>query len=373
MAPPLVIAASRAPRRARAIVHAVPVEQRRAPPAARGHAVGEHVEDRLECRAVEVAIRIARRASARTPRRPSRPPRSTPRTAAPGWRAPGGRERVELARTDRADGRRALHEVVAREREEDALRQRPAGVSGPADPLDRGRERARRADVAHEVDRADVDAELERRGRDHDRDLAGLELLLGLEPDAARHAAVVCRDAAQTQALLQRVRDALDEPACSRTRSSCDASAVSATMRSYTAAQSSWFVIGPSEVGNLDARSSFAPVARVDDGRCGARRAHEQPPDLVDRPLRRRQADPLQAAAGERVEPFERERQVRAALVLRDRVDLVDDDRLGVGEELPALLRREQDVERLRVVMRMCGAGGSSPPARSRACRPSGR
>ena len=66
-----------------------------------------------------------------------------------------------------------------------------ARVPRAADALEERRDRPRRADVAHEVDRADVDAELERGGGHHDRDLARLETALGLEPGPPRHAAVV--------------------------------------------------------------------------------------------------------------------------------------------------------------------------------------
>ena len=38
-------------------------------------------------------------------------------------------------------------------------------------------------------------------------------------------------------------------------------------------------------------------------------------------------------AVAERLEPFEREREVRATLVARDGVDLVDDHRLGGAQQ----------------------------------------
>ena len=50
----------------------------------------------------------------------------------------------------------------------------------------------------------------------------------------------------------------------------------------------------------------------------------------------------------ERIQPFERQRQVRAALVVGDGVDFIHDHRLDVAQNLPALLRREQDVKRFR-------------------------
>ena len=64
-------------------------------------------------------------------------------------------------------------------------------VAGAADALQPARDRLRRLDLEHEVDGAHVDAELERRGRDQARQLAGLELLLDDQPLLARERAVV--------------------------------------------------------------------------------------------------------------------------------------------------------------------------------------
>ena len=69
--------------------------------------------------------------------------------------------------------------------------------------------------------------------------------------------------------------------------------------------------------------------------------------DLLERVLRRRQTDPLHLASGRLGQPLERQRQVRPPLGRRHRVDLVDDARLGPGEQL---LRAagQHEVERLR-------------------------
>ena len=89
--------------------------------------------------------------------------------------------------------------------------------------------------------------------------------------------------------------------------------------------------------------------AGVDD-RHGARHrlglAAEEARDLVERALRGREADALRRCVGDRVEALEREREVRAALGRRERVDLVDDHCLDAAEYL-ARLRREHQVERL--------------------------
>ena len=82
-------------------------------------------------------------------------------------------------------------------------------------------------------------------------------------------------------------------------------------------------------------------------------RAHQEAAHVFERLLRRREPDALQrlragrVGGGERFEALERQREVRAALVAGERVDLVDDDRLDGLENPPAALAGEQDVERL--------------------------
>ena len=160
---------------AHAAVHAVAVQVRRAPAAAGGDALGEHLQHLVE-------LRARGRGTGR---------RGAPgRTSVLGADLLGGGGRDHLLRQDverlrrRAGCGRArpariartaaarLHQLVAREREEDALRHAAEPVARAADALQQRRERARRAEVADQVDVADVDAELERRGRDHDRHLA---------------------------------------------------------------------------------------------------------------------------------------------------------------------------------------------------------
>ena len=217
-----------------------------------------------------------------------------------------------------------------------ALRYAAEPVAGAADALEQRRERARRAEVADEIDVADVDAELERGGRDDDRDLAGLELLLGVEPDPAREAAV-----------MRRPRG----PSPSRSPSACATRSTSRRVLTKTivvrCASHELARCGrrspPAARGSRSRRArgrASRPTARI-ARRCPASTiaqsgvpsaptavaADQQPGDLLDRLLRRREADALQPAAGERVEPLEREREVRAALVAGDGVDLVDDDR----------------------------------------------
>ena len=74
--------------------------------------------------------------------------------------------------------------------------------------------------------------------------------------------------------------------------------------------------------------------------------AAEEPRDLVERALRCRQTDALRRRVGDRLESFEREHQVRAALGGGERMDLVDDHRLHAAQRF-AGPRGEHEVERL--------------------------
>ena len=78
----------------------------------------------------------------------------------------GDREAIELAAAHAVEQRRAFDQLVARQREQPALGRAADRVAGAADPLQEAGDRARRAELADEVDVADVDAELERGGRD---------------------------------------------------------------------------------------------------------------------------------------------------------------------------------------------------------------
>ena len=85
-------------------------------------------------------------------------------------------------------------------------------VAGAADALQRDRDRSRRADLADQIDRADVDAELER-GGGHDRlQLAALQPLLGVEPELARQAAMMREHGVFAEPLAEMMGDPLGQP-----------------------------------------------------------------------------------------------------------------------------------------------------------------
>ena len=76
-------------------------------------------------------------------------------------RIAGDVQLVELAAAHRIEERRALHEIIARQRKDPALRGAAHRVAGAPDALQEGVDGARRAQLAHEVNIADVDAQLE--------------------------------------------------------------------------------------------------------------------------------------------------------------------------------------------------------------------
>ena len=117
--------------------------------------------------------------------------------------------------------------------------------------------------------------------------------------------------------------------------------------------------------------------AGVDDGDraglAGPCVAAEEAGDLVEGPLRGRQADALRRPLAQLVEPLERQHEVRAPLGRRQRVDLVDDDGLDVAQGVPRP-RGEHEVEALRGGDEQVGrvAHERLPVARA-TCRPCGR
>ena len=239
---------------------------------------------------------------------------------------------------------RRLEQVGAELREHPPLRDRAELVAGAADALEAAGDRLRRLDLDHEVDRAHVDPELERRGGDQARDLAELEQLLDLDPLLARQRAVVgARDLLLPRSSFSRSasRSARRRLLTKRIVERC----------SSTSRRSSGYMDGQIEVDGVpsppvpSSGSVAAPSPRLahvldrDDhlqvellARAGVDdpdrpRPRHEPPDLLDRALRRGQADALDRLADEPVEPLDREREVRAALGARNGMHLVEDQR----------------------------------------------
>ena len=86
------------------------------------------------------------------------------------------------------------------------------GVTGSTDTLQERRDAPRRSDLAHEIDVADVDAELQRRSGHEGLEGAGFETCFGVQPLLFRETAMMRRDRVLPDALAQLPRQALGHP-----------------------------------------------------------------------------------------------------------------------------------------------------------------
>ena len=194
----------------------VAMDQRAAPPAPCGEAVGEHAQYRRIGLALQIAVR------------PGAPDQREQLGLVPVLRVDLGgdllsdhvewRHRhdqaVELAAIDAVDQRRAFNEVVIGERKQPALRLTTDAMARAADALEESCDRARRAELADQIDVADIDAELERGGGHHGGECAGFQPLLRVEPLFLGEAAVMRGNAHLAELVRKLARDALGHASC---------------------------------------------------------------------------------------------------------------------------------------------------------------
>src|SRR5262249_50297365 len=106
----------------------------------------------------------------------------------------GNYEAVEFTVVDGVQHGDVLNEFIACEWEETAFGQTAAAMFRAADALEQGGNRARGAELAYEVDGADVDAEFERGGGDEGFEFAAFQAVFGVEAELGGEAAVVRGD-----------------------------------------------------------------------------------------------------------------------------------------------------------------------------------
>ena len=251
-------------------------------------------------------------------------------------------------------------------------------VAGAADSLQTAGDRLRRLDLDHEVDRAHVDPELERRGGDEARDPARLQILLDEDPLLAREAAVVGAGDLALGELVQAQREPLGEAAVvdedDRRAVRLDELEQLRVHRrpdrrdGVLGAPVADLALGEQRVGERRGRAELAQILDGNDdlkvellARAGVDEldrpaAGDEAADLLERPLRGREPDALDRLLDEPLQALDREREVRAALGAGDGVHLVEDQRLDTAERLARgrgehqeerLGRRDQDVRRL--------------------------
>ena len=98
---------------------------------------------------------------------------------------------VEFAAAHRVEQCRAFDQVIARSREQACLWHAIDLMVRAAGALQEGRDRARRGNLADEVDVADIDAQFQRGSRDQRAQFAALEALLGGKTLLARERTVM--------------------------------------------------------------------------------------------------------------------------------------------------------------------------------------
>ena len=337
--------------RAQPAVDAI-VVQKRAEAAARGRdAVGEHGHDFVEGAALEIAIGV-RPANERVQlfdvplvARTGRDELLRQHVERRGRNA----QRVDGAAAHRPDERRAFQQLIAGRGEEPAFGQRAHPVSRAADALEGNGDRARRAELDDEIDRADIDAEFERGRRDHAAQRAFLETVFGVEANLAREAAVVGQHDAFAEPGAQRKRDAFahaarrDEDERRLVRENQCGHAIVDLGPHLGARDGAEFA-----AGHLDRERHGAPRTDIDDPGIRAQECRH----FLQRTHGGRQTDALRlriaAPRDQVVEPCQGQHEVRAAFVGRDGVNLVDHDRLDARQQRARSLRGEHDEERLR-------------------------
>ena len=237
-------------------------------------------------------------------------------------------------------------------------------MAGAAYALHRRRDRSRRAHLAHQVDGADIDSQLQGRGRDQQPDLSILELAFSLQAKFPGEASVVSGHILRPQALAQSeghplhhaagidkdqrrpvLQGQLGQPRINIVPDGVGSHRPQLLPRHFHGQVERAM---PSHLHNGYLRRALSGQESGDEfngvlggGESDTQRRLRSPGDQGAR---------TQAvfAADQRVETLQSERQVGTALVVRDGVDLIDDHRLHVAEIVPALLRRQQNVERLR-------------------------
>ena len=245
--------------------------------------------------------------------------------------------------------RRALDQIVAGRREQPSLRGRPEPVPRASHPLQRHGDGAGRAELADEIHRAHINPEFQRGGGHHGADFRGGEPPLGLEPGLAGEAAVVGEDRVAREPFAERVGQPLRHPPGVHEHQGGPVfpdqggDPVADVLHDFVGGHRPEFA-----ARDLDPEIEVAPASDRDHGGPAFAPGAQEAGHLGGGPDGGGEADALQRAARQPVEPFEGEREVAAPFVAGEGVDLVHDHGVGAAEERPAAVGGEEQVERFR-------------------------
>ncbi|MNH12516.1 hypothetical protein D3C79_720610 [compost metagenome] len=253
---------------------------------------------------------------------------------------------VQLAAAYAIEQCRAFDQVVARQREQPAFGRALDLVPGAPDPLQKRGNRTGRADLAHQLDFTDIDAQLQRGGGHQHLQLTALEPLLGVQAVFLGHAAVVRSHGIAAQALAQMAGQAFGQaPGVDEHQGGA-----------MLAGQGRQTVVNQApDISShhrpewhrryFQAQVTGTGMADIDDGAL-ARLACQKLRHPLDRSLRGRQADAPQCPATQRFKALQAQGQMTAALVAGQGVDLIDNHRVYAGQALAPGGRAEQHIQR---------------------------
>ncbi len=269
-------------------------------------------------------------------------------------RAPTGW--LDLAGRGPSGEHRRLLEVVVVETDHRPMDRLLLAVAAAADPLDETTYLVRRAQLDHVIDLADVDAELERARRDQAAQSSFPEGDLRLLAHLPRERSVVNGHREVRREAMEPRRD----PFRGGPRVHEDERrAMTPDLLLQLAEDRHEVRVGP-QLGDDFGRKGI-PVDPRSLGLQFDRPAHRRGPDLDRAGVRAeeaghilrvsdggRQTDPTDGSADPRIEPFQSQRKLRAAVRGYELVDLVDDDGADPAERLAQPLPHEKDLEGLR-------------------------
>ncbi len=260
----------------------------------------------------------------------------------------GNSQRVQFAAAHGIEQRGAFDQVITR-----AGKQAPLGyarhlVTGASYSLQEGGDRTRRAELADQLHVADIDAQFQRGGGHQHPQFAAFELLLGRQSLLARQAAVVRCHHRAAQPFGQMAGGALGHAARVDEH---QGGPMLAGQRGQAVVDQRPGIVAHYRFQRhrRDFQRQVAGAAMADiDDLARALGSDQKARNRVYGLLCGGQPDAHQRPFAERLQPLQRQRQVAAALVAGDGVDLVDDHAAHIAQHLPPGLGAEQHVERFR-------------------------
>ena len=210
------------------------------------------------------------------------------------------------------------------------------------------------ADLADEVDGADIDSQLERRRSDERAELPVLETTLSVEAGFLRQASMMSRHRVHAEPPFEVPGNPLGQsPRVDKDK-----------RRAVLLDKGGQPVVDllpdlkrhhrlKRRAGHFDRQVESPEVSLVDDRAVGRSyavdpaRANKEARHVLDRPLGSRKTDPQKLVPRDMLKALKAERQVRATPRGAHRVNLVDDDRPYSAQDFAAAPCRQQQVQRL--------------------------